>query len=83
MADLVTCHSGSQYAEYPLTFQFQGGTLPVDEILARWRTPASMGFCVRAAGAVFDLYYDEAQDQWRVEPLFAGPPASNHNEEPA
>ena len=83
MTDVVICHSGSQYAEYPLAFQFQGDTLPVDEILRRWRTPAGKSFRVRAAEAVFDLMYDEAYDQWRVEQLFAGVPTSNHHEEPA
>ena len=83
MADLVACHSGGQYAEYPLAFQFQGDTLPVDEILARWRTPAGKCFRVRAVGAVFDLNYDEAHDLWRVEQIFVAIPASGHYEEPA
>jgi len=69
MTDAVVCHSGSQYAEYPLTFQFEGDALPVDEILARWRTPIGKCFRVCAAGEVFDLYYDEAHDGWRVEQL--------------
>jgi hypothetical protein len=69
MADRVACHSGSAYAEYPLRFEFQGETLPVDEVLACWRTPAGKRFRVRASRALFDLVYDEAQDQWRVERL--------------
>jgi hypothetical protein len=83
MADLVACYSGSQYAEYPLAFQFQGEVLSVDEILARGRTPAGKCFRVRTAQAIFDLTYDEVHDQWRVEPLFVGHPALQHNEEPA
>jgi hypothetical protein len=83
MAELVTCHSGSEYAEYPLAFQFQGRDLPVDEILARWRTPAGKCFRVRAAGALYDLIYDEGHDQWRVEPLFSTSPSSDHHQEPA
>ena len=83
MADLVVCHSGSEYAEYPLRFQFQDEVLPVDEVLARWRFPASKCFRVRAGCAVFDLVYDEEQDQWRVEQLFTELPSSEHNEEPA
>ena len=80
MPDPVACHSGSAYAEYPLRFEFQGETLPVEEVLARWRTPTGKRFRVRAAHALFDLAYDEAQDQWRVEPL---PLAFQHQEEPA
>lgn len=81
MTDAVVCHSGSQYAEYPLAFQFEGHTLPVDEILARGRTPAGKCFRVRAAGSVFDLYYDEAHDGWRVEQLSTKISASQHDEE--
>jgi len=69
MTDAVVCHSGSQYAEYPLAFQFEGHTLPVDEILRRWRTPDGKCFRVRAAGDIFDLYYDATHDGWRVEQL--------------
>lgn len=83
MAGLVSCHSGSQYAEYPLSFHFQGHVLPVDEILARARTPAGRNFRVRAASAVFDLAYDELQDQWRVVQLTAALPISHHPQEPA
>jgi hypothetical protein len=71
MADPVSCHSGSQYAEYPLAFSFQDESMPVDEILARWRTPAGKRFRVRSAGRVFDLIYDEAHDLWRVEQFCA------------
>ena len=83
MADLVVCHSGSAYAEYPLAFQFNGHVLPVDEVLARWRSPASTCFRVRTATAIFDLYYDEALDHWRVEQLFSELPIPKHFEEPA
>jgi hypothetical protein len=83
MADPVVCHSGSQYAEYPQAFEFQGDNLPVDELLARWRTPAGKCFRVRAACAVFDLYYDEAHDGWRVEQLSTQISASQHDEETA
>jgi hypothetical protein len=83
MADLVYCHSGSQYAEYPLSFHFQGQPLPVDEILARARTPAGSIFRVRAARAIFDLTYDELQDQWSVVQLTAALPISPNPQEPA
>jgi hypothetical protein len=81
MADLVVCHSGSVYAEYPLRFQFKGRLLPVNEILRRWRSPACKCFRVRTATAVFDLYYDEEQDNWQVEQLFSGVPISVPHEE--
>jgi hypothetical protein len=83
MADLVACHSGSTYAEYPLAFQFQGETLPVDEVLARWRSPAGRCFRVRSARTLFDLVYVEDQDQWRVEQFSAELPYSPNQEEPA
>jgi tryptophan 2,3-dioxygenase len=83
MADPVACHSGSAYAEYPLRFEFQGEALAVDEVLARWRTPTGKRFRVRAAQALFDLVYDEAQDHWRVEQLSDELPISQHDEEPA
>jgi hypothetical protein len=83
MPDPVTCHSGSAYAEYPLRFDFQGETLPVDEVLARWRTPTGKHFRVRAARALFDLVYDEVQDQWRVERLSGELSSSQLHESPA
>jgi hypothetical protein len=83
MPDLVAVHSGSAYAEYPLRFEFQGETLAVDEVLARWRTPAGKHFRVLAARALFDLVYDEAQDQWRVEQLSGELPISQYDEESA
>jgi hypothetical protein len=83
MPDPVAVHSGSAYAEYPLRFEFQGETLAVDEVLARWRTPTGKRFRVRAARALFDLVYDEVQDQWRVEQLSDEPSNSQHDEEPA
>jgi hypothetical protein len=83
MKDPVACHSGSAYAEYPLRFEHQGETLTVDEILARGRTPTGKCFRVRSALALFDLVFDEAQDQWRVEQLSGEPPISQQHEEPA
>jgi hypothetical protein len=83
MADPVVCHSGSQYAEYPLAFLFEDRALPVDEILRRWRIPIGKCFRVRSAGEVFDLVYDEAHDGWRVEQLSIRVSPSEHNEEAA
>lgn len=83
MAELVRCHSGSEYAEYPLAFQFQGDVLPVDEILRRDRPPTGKCSRVRAAEALYDLIYDEGHDQWRVEPVYSAIPASYHHQEPA
>jgi hypothetical protein len=63
----VECHSGSQYAEYPLAFTWQDRRLEVVEILDRRRTPAGKGFRVRAVDEqVYDLFYDELSQVWQV-----------------
>jgi hypothetical protein len=63
----VECYSGSEYAEYPRAFDWQGLRLVVAEILQRRRTPSGKTFRLRAAdGQVYDLSYDEMSQDWQA-----------------
>lgn len=67
MGTRVECYSGSEYAEYPRAFDWQGRRLEVAQILHRWRTPPGKTFRVLAAdGQVYDLGYDEMSQAWQV-----------------
>jgi putative sterol carrier protein len=70
MADIVECHSESEYAEQPVALTWDGQRLEVAEIVARWRTPGEKRFRVRASdGQAFELAYRLRDDEWRVHPL--------------
>jgi len=70
MSDLVECRSEVAYAERPVALHWQGQRLPVSEVLATWRIPGGMRFRVcTEGGQVFELDYDEADDEWRVSLL--------------
>ena len=65
----VECYCGSEYAEYPLKFEWQGVWLLIAETLARWRRPDGKSFRVRTAeGQVFELHYKEGSQTWSVTP---------------
>jgi hypothetical protein len=65
--ELVECHSGFTYAERPIALRWEDMRLEVDEILARWRIPGGQCFRVRVHdGRVFELFYGELYDEWRV-----------------
>ncbi len=67
MAELVECHSGYEYAERPVAFQWQGQRLEVAEILGRWRTPAGKAFRVLTYDQqVFVLSYSEHEGSWDI-----------------
>ncbi len=67
MAELVECHSGHEYAERPVAFQWQGQRLEVAEILGRWRTPSGKAFQVLTSNQqVFVLSYYEQEESWEV-----------------
>jgi hypothetical protein len=70
MADLVSCLSCVEYAERPLSFNWQDERLEVSEILSSWRTPQGKGFrvLVRPRG-MFELFYDDFKDAWRIASL--------------
>ena len=64
----VECYSGSEYAEYPRAFDWQGQRLEVEEVLQRRRTPSGKAFRVQVAdGQVFDLFYDEMSQAWLAD----------------
>lgn len=64
----VECHSGYAYAERPDAFTWEGERLEVAEVLGSWRTPDGKRFRVRTTeGLSFDLLYQEAEDEWRIE----------------
>jgi hypothetical protein len=66
---LVECHSGYEYAQRPLALRWQGERLEIEQVEAEWRTPGGKRFRVRARnGLVFELFYDELSDDWRVQP---------------
>ncbi|MGE5220841.1 MAG: hypothetical protein ACM3PY_00290 [Omnitrophica WOR_2 bacterium] len=70
MSEIVECHAGAMYAEYPTAFIFEGQRLEVKNILRRWRDPGGKGFRVLTSDhRVFELFYNEAEDNWRVARL--------------
>ncbi|MBN2387795.1 MAG: hypothetical protein JXB85_12325 [Anaerolineales bacterium] len=65
---LVACHSGHEYAERPTALTWQGQSLKVEAVLARWRAPGEKWFRVRTTdGQFFELTYDEVADEWRIQ----------------
>jgi aminotransferase len=73
MASRVECYSGVEYAEHPTAFQWEGVRLPVDQILAEWRTPGGKSFRVRVVdGRIFELIYAELNDNWQVIAIASG-----------
>jgi hypothetical protein len=71
MADeLVECHSSYTYAERPVAFRWEDERLEIVEILARWRIPGALCFRVNVHdGRVFELFYGELYDEWRINLL--------------
>lgn len=66
----VECHSGSEYAERPIAFFWQGRRYQVAEVTARWRTPDGKHFRVITDGRQgFELFYAEQLDEWRIQEL--------------
>lgn len=65
--ELVECHSGFTYAERPIALRWEDERLEITEILARWRIPGGRRFRVSVDdGRVFELFYGELYDEWRV-----------------
>jgi hypothetical protein len=63
----VECRSDHTYAQRPVAVHWEGRRLMVTDLLAEWRTPAGKHFRARAAdGAIFELTYVEALDEWQV-----------------
>jgi len=69
--DVVECRSDSEYAERPLSVNWQGRRMEVAEIVATWRGPGEKGFRIKTVeGAAFDLAYHEIPDEWHIQPIW-------------
>jgi hypothetical protein len=67
MSEQVECHSDVEYAERPIAIQWQGQRLQIVDILTRWRSPNGKCFRVKTTDdQIFDLFYDELYDEWRI-----------------
>jgi len=61
----VECYSGHTYAQEPRVVVWRGFRAVVSSIENAWRTPDGPVFRVRLEhGAVIDLQYLEASDEW-------------------
>jgi len=63
----VDCYSGHTYAERPKSFLWEGMKYEVEEIEKSWQEPGESHFQVRTRdNKLFQLCYNEAQDQWSL-----------------
>ena len=68
MSEIVECHSEYEYAEKPVALTWEGKRLEIVAILERRRIPGAKCFRVKTAdGQIFELFYDELHDEWRIE----------------
>lgn len=64
----VETYSGFRLHEHPRRFTWEGKWLEVAEVLARWRSPAHLGFKVKdLEGKVFLLLLDLSKERWEVQ----------------
>ncbi len=69
MSTVVECYAGYRYPERPRAFSWRGERVEVEKVERQWRTPSGPAFRVRTAdGRRFTLAYDEAADEWSVQP---------------
>lgn len=67
--ELVECHSGSAYAEYPSALHWDGVRLEVAFVITRYRTLQGKGFRVLVQdGREFELLYNESTYEWQIIP---------------
>ncbi len=67
LTDIVETSSGHRLHDRPLRFQVGGSWKTVVKILSRRREPELLGFTVIADdGRGYDLYYNQADDVWKV-----------------
>jgi hypothetical protein len=67
MNDIVECHSDFEYAEKPVALTWKDQRLEISEIVERWRIPGAKCFRVRTTdGQIFELFYGELYDEWRI-----------------
>jgi hypothetical protein len=65
--ELVECHSGYTYGERPTALHWEGQRYEIEVVEAAWRIPGGRRFRVRTVdGRVFELFYGELYDEWRV-----------------
>jgi hypothetical protein len=69
MGDIVECYSGIEYAERPVAIWWQQERLEIIDVLERQRTPDGKYFRVTVQGGVFELFYNETIDEWRINQL--------------
>ena len=61
----VRCHSGYTYAQRPVQVEWLGEWLDVKDVVNEWRTPEGWAFKVVCTNQmVFELYYNEATEEW-------------------
>jgi hypothetical protein len=66
----VHCYSGSEYAERPTSFEWQGCLVEVELVEMRQRTPDGKRFCVRGRdGRRFGLTYQESDHTWIIHEI--------------
>ncbi|MBU0705216.1 MAG: hypothetical protein KKC18_15305 [Chloroflexi bacterium] len=77
MMATVECYAGYRYPERPRAFLWNGERMEVEEVEQQWRAPSGPAFRVRTtAGRCFNLVYDEAADEWSVQPRLLSAPSS-------
>lgn len=63
----VTCYSGCQYADRPISFTWQDTIYEVAAIEKEWLEPGGRHFLVRTKGAKrFEICYHEPEDSWSL-----------------
>ncbi len=64
----VECRSEFSYAQKPIRFELEGSWQVIEKVLSQAKSPNGISFTVLTiAGAVFELYYLEDKDIWRVK----------------
>jgi hypothetical protein len=63
----VECHSGHTYAGRPTALYWEELRLEVDEVLNSWHAPDGIRYrVVTTDGRVFELSYDQIEDEWDI-----------------
>lgn len=63
----VSCYSGREYADRPVSFVLEGQTYEVGTILKEWREPEEKHFLVVGGDSNrYELCYNERHIQWYV-----------------
>ncbi|OJX40583.1 MAG: hypothetical protein BGO78_06260 [Chloroflexi bacterium 44-23] len=68
VSEIVSCYSGSSFAEHPISFIWQGQKLDVVVCQAEGRLPEGKFFHVRASdGRAYRLFYQFSDCDWTIE----------------